>query len=136
MWVDGTTYYAKFEYNLTSLTIKKTGWQSIDPNQTFIFNISGNGLNLDVTVHRDNEGNWKTKIDGLTVGETYTITEKTDWSWRYDYKSVAMTNATLVENLTNGATITLGLDGTITFTNERGNEQWLDGDSWCDNRFN
>ena len=25
---------------------------------------------------------------------------------------------------------------TITFTNERGNEQWLDGDSWCDNRFN
>ena len=101
----------------------------------FIFNISGNGLNLDVTVHRDNEGNWKTKIDGLTVGETYTITEKTDWSWRYDYKSVAMTNATLVENLTNGATITLGLDGTITFTNERGNEQWLDGDSWCDNIF-
>lgn len=135
------TYYAKFEYNLTSLTINKVttdkagnvvDYKDLDKNQTFIFNVSGNGVDLDVTVH----GNGSVTIDGLTVGATYTITEKTDWSWRYDYKSVAMTNATLVENVTNGATIELGLDGTITFTNERGNEQWLDGDSWCDNQFN
>ena len=143
--VDGlhvaATYYAKFEYNLTSLTINKVttdkagnvvDYKDLDKNQTFIFNVNGNGVDLDVTVH----GNGSVTIDGLTVGETYTITEKTDWSWRYDYKSVAMTNATLVENVKNGATITLGLDGTITFTNERGNEQWLDGDSWCDNQFN
>lgn len=138
LWIDGTTYYAKFEVDLTSLTIKKEGaeaYKEIDPNQTFIFNIKGDGVDLDVTVHRDANGKWFTTIDGLTVGATYTITEKTNWSWRYEYASVALTNATLVKNVANGAEITLGLDGTITFTNTRNNEQWLDGDSWCNNIF-
>ena len=30
MWIDGTTYYAKFEYNLTSMTITKTGVADVD----------------------------------------------------------------------------------------------------------
>lgn len=131
--VDGlhvaATYYAKFEYNLTSLTIKKTGWQSIDPNQTFIFNVSGNGVDLDVTVH----GNGSVTIDGLTVGAQYTITEKTDWSWRYNCTGWTHGSASGEGNVAN---ITLGLNGTITFNNTRPVDKWLDGDSWCDNLFN
>ena len=130
------TYYAKFEYNLTSLTIVKSGaedYKDIDPNQTFIFNINGNGVNIDVTVHRDEGGNWKTVIDGLTVGATYTITEKTDWSWRYNCTGWSHDKGG--SGIGNVATITLGLDGTITFTNTRPEEKWLDGDSWCDNIF-
>lgn len=135
LWINGTTYYAKFEYNLTSLTIKKVGWETIDPNQTFIFNIKGNGVgnnvNLDVTVH----GNGSVTIDGLTVGATYTVTEKTDWSWRYEFDSVSVDKVTIVTQKDSSVSITIGLNGTITFTNERKVNQWLDGDSWCNNMF-
>lgn len=133
LWVDGTTYYAKFEYNLTSLTIKKdgvAGYANIDPNQTFIFNIRGNGIDLDVTVHGSD---WDVVVDGLTVGATYTITEKTDWSWRYNCTGWYHDNGG--NGTGNIAQITIGLNGTITFTNTRSNEQWLDGDSWCNNIF-
>ncbi|MBQ9753106.1 MAG: InlB B-repeat-containing protein, partial [Paludibacteraceae bacterium] len=40
LWGDGTTYYAKFEYNLTSLKIQKQGHDPIDENQTFLFRIT------------------------------------------------------------------------------------------------
>ena len=128
LWADGTTYYAKFEYNLTSLTIKKEGSQAIDVNQSFIFNINGNGVNLDVIVH----GNGQVTIDGLTVGQKYTITEKSGWSWRYD--CVSWTHGSDSGN-GNVAEITIGLDGTITFKNVRKTDKWLDGDSWCNNIF-
>ena len=128
-----TTYYAKFEYNLTSLTIVKSGaetYANIDPNQTFIFNIKGDGVDLDVTVHGDT---WSVTVDGLTVGAEYTITEKTEWSWRYNCTGWSHTNGG--RGSTNEAKITLGLDGTITFTNNRALDKWLDGDSWLDNLF-
>ena len=140
--VDGlhvaATYYAKFEYNQTSLTIKKEGWEDVDPNQTFLFRIVGkdDGVDLIVTVHADEKGNWATTVDGLTVDQEYTVTEVTGWSWRYSYDSVSsIENAELVENVTNGVTIKLGLDGSITFKNKRAEDQWLDGDSWLDNLF-
>lgn len=122
------TYYAKFEYDLTTLTITKNGWNEVDPYQTFIFNITGNGVDLDVTVH----GNGSVTIDGLTVGATYTITEKTNWSWRYE--SAAWTHGS-DSGEGDIATITIGLNGEITFTNERPNYQWLDGDSYAVNIF-
>ena len=132
------TYYAKFEYNLTSLTIIKNGAEDhkdIDPNQSFIFDIY-DGDTLVTTVTVNSTTGWRVVVDGLTVGKQYTVTEKTDWSWRYEYQSVVLTNADLVEDVTNGATITLGLNGTITFTNTRDESKWLDGDSWCNNIFN
>ena len=130
----------------TTLTITKVttdgagnvvDYSTIDPNQTFIFNISGDDVNLDVTVHRDEDGNWSTTIDGLTIGKTYTITEKTEWSWRYICTGWNYDKDS-VDNLTGGktATITLGQDGTITYTNSRSIIWWLDGDSWCNNIFN
>lgn len=141
LWVDDTTYYAKFEYNLTSLTIVKEGaetYREIDPNQTFIFNIKGNGVDLDVTVHRDGNGNWSTTIDGLTVGIQYTITEMTGWSWRYEFSKVTYTGTGNSEfkAVDNGALVTLGAsDNQLTFINSREENKWLDGDAWCDNRF-
>lgn len=116
-----TTYYAKFEYNLTSLTIQKSGVEiKLDPNTSFVFNISGNGVDLDVVIH----GNGTATIDGLTVGETYTITEKSG-SWRYvpDQKT---------------KTITLKPDAssnTVVFNNTREYEQWLDSEASHENVF-
>jgi hypothetical protein len=141
---EGTTYYAKFEYNRTSLTIVKSfvkngadAYKDIDPNQTFIFDIyDGTTLVTTVTVH--SATGWKVTIDGLTVNKKYTITEKTDWSWRYDFDSWEFVTGGDIDatGSNNGATITLGATGNvITFTNERSNPYWLDGDSWCDNIF-
>lgn len=135
LWEDGTTYYAKFEYNLTSLTIVKDGaedYKNIDPNQSFIFDIyDGDTLVTTVTVNSTTD--WKVVVDGLTVGKQYKVIEKTNWSWRYTCTGWVHSNGGT--GTTNAATFTLGLDGTITFTNTRVNEQWLDGDSWCNNIF-
>jgi len=139
LWVDGTTYYARFEYELTSLTIKKQGCSSSDLNQSFLFGVveldangdeAQGGVKLTVTVHE----NGSVTIDGLTVGKTYKVTEITQWSWRYTYKgyTTALTN----EAVENGAKIILGDgDNEIVFENERSNPYWLDGDSWCNNLF-
>lgn len=142
--VDGlnvtATYYAKFEYNLTSLTIVKDGaeaYKDIDPNQSFIFDIyDGDTDTLVTTVTVNSTTDWKVVVDGLTVGKRYKVTEKTDWSWRYNCTGWQYedSNAT-VTGADHVASIELGVDGTITFTNTRDNEQWLDGDSWCNNIF-
>lgn len=129
------TYYAKFESAVTSLTISKTGSVNIDENQSFLFRVEGEGVDLTVTVH----GNGSATINGLKVGSQYTVTELTDWSWRYDFSEwVFVSDDTAGANGTkNAAAVTLGTDGNeITFTNTRSENKWLDGDSWRDNLFN
>lgn len=130
------TYYAKFEYNLTSLKIQKQGHVPIDENQTFLFRITDEeGLELTVTVH----GNGSVTIDGLTVGKKYKIVEISEWSWRYTNDGVVenATTVTITDTaVANGAEFTLNPTGNvITFTNKRSNPYWLDGDSWCNNIF-
>ena len=129
------SYYAKFESAVTSLTISKTGHIDIDENQSFLFRVEGAGVDLIVTVH----GNSSTTINGLKVGSQYTVTELTDWSWRYKFSKwehrMNADEATTTTGSTNGAAIKLGENGTITFTNTRSIIWWLDGDSWCNNIF-
>ena len=135
LWIDGTTYYAKFEYNLTSLTIDKTfpsgADYSIDENQSFLFDVVevdengkavSNGVDLTVAIHGDGD----VTIDGLTVGHHYKITEKTNWSWRYTPSSSFSITVTLTAD---------AAENKVTFTNKRSNKYWLSGDSRCENQF-
>lgn len=120
---------------LTSLTIQKSGWYIADPNQTFLFNITGkdadgNNIDLTVTVHEDGS----VTIYGLVIGNTYTITEDVNWSWRYNCTGWEYSDGTAGSG--NEASITIVENGTITFTNSRNVDKWLDGDAWCDNLFN
>lgn len=107
----------------TTLTIQKSGWETIDENQTFLFHIQGiedttKEIDLTVTVH----GNGKTTITDLPVGK-YSVTEMTGWSWRYAPAGKAQE-------------ITLDVDGTtLTFANQRAKNNWLDGDSFHVNLF-
>lgn len=135
MGYEAATYYAKFEYDITSLTIDKDfpsgADYSIDENQSFLFdvvevdengNAVSNGVNLTVAIHGDGE----VTIDGLTVGHRYKITEKTDWSWRYTPSS------------SRSITVTLTADAAankVTFTNKRTKVRWLSGDSYWENQF-
>ena len=114
----------------TSLVIRKTGAQAIDVNQTFLFRIQGEGVDLTVAGHGDGYA----VVEGLKVGGTYTVTEITRWSWRYAFESYE-TNLpnTAAEH---GATVTLGAENNeITFTCQRIVNWWLDGDHWIDNTF-
>ena len=120
-WPESVTYYAKFEYNLTSLTVTKSGAETVDENQTFLFEITdSDGLAVRFTIH----GNGSVVISGLTVGKTYTVTEITEWSWRYS-------------NDSSSKDITLEASGnTLTFVNTRKESKWLDGDSWSQHILN
>ena len=63
------------------------------------------------------------------MGQTYTVTEDTDWSWRYD--PVESSNST-----PQSQSITIAATGnTVTFSNNRNKQQWLNGGARCDNLF-
>lgn len=66
-------------------------------------------------------GNETVTIKNLPVG-TYTVTEDTNWSWRYTPKK----NNQSVQVKATG-------ENKLSFANERVNKSWLSGDSFCKN---
>ena len=104
---------AKFDWNVADLTIKKTGAEAIDKNQSFIFRVTGEGKDMYVTV----QGNGSVTIKGLTVG-TYTVEEVTSWSWRYK-----------PDQGSKNVEVKGGQKNEVTFNNSRTNGSWLSGDS-------
>ena len=113
-------YYAKFDYDVADLTITKTGWKSIDENQSFLFDITGpNGYSQRVVINRSGS----VTVKGLKIG-MYTVKEVTDWSWRYTPNN-------------NDQTITLQPveKNEVTFVNTRSSSEWLSGDAYSQNIF-
>ena len=131
---------AIFEPSFTDLTITKTGANlTSDPNQSFIFHIVGdayNGSKVDLKVVLTGDGN--TTIQDIPVGE-YTITEESAWSWRYEVADVTVTDATIVNKVTDGVKVKI-LDpaktGNVEFKNSRENICWLDFNAIIENVFN
>lgn len=117
LWPASTTYYAKFDWNVADLTIKKTGADAIDKNQSFIFRVTGEGKDMYVTV----QGNGSVTIKSLTVG-TYTVKEVTSWSWRYK-----------PDKGSQDVEVKGGQPNEVTFNNSRTNGSWLSGDSFAIN---
>lgn len=113
-----------YDPTLSTLTIQKSGWDTVDEKQTFLFHIKGTdentkGIDLTVTVH----GNGKTTITDLPVG-SYTVMEKINWSWRYTPSGSESQN------------ITIGAGGAVLpFVNNRTDGKWLSGDSFKINHF-
>lgn len=124
------TYYAKFEYDLADLTITKSGVNTeLDENQTFMFRIVGDETDdrtkdIDLTVAI--VGNGSQVIKDLPIG-AYTVTEITDWSWRYKPTHKEQT-ITLKPNEPNEP-------NELTFVNNRSAELWLDGNAYRENVF-
>ena len=119
------TYYAKFEYDITDLTITKTyaAGEPLDKNQSAVFTVTDNaGFSIDVVIH----GRDSVTIKGLKVGTTYTVTEKIGWTWRY----------TTAPTSQKDRSIQLAADAKqnkVEFTNTLNNNKWLTGGAWCDN---
>lgn len=108
------TYYAKFERDVFDLTIKKKAASdsNIDPNQTFVFRVKGEGVNMQVVITGANEQ----VIKNLPVGD-YTITEDTSWSWKYTPVGGA-TQELKSDSIHDGA-------ATVTFENKNNGTNWL-----------
>ena len=112
--------------NTFDLVIQKTGADlTLDPNQTFIFRVTGpDNFSMDVVI----EGNGKVKILALPVGKTdYIVTELTDWSWRYDVDGDTQVTVDLTES--EGGSVT------VSFKNKREERKWLSGDCYVVNWF-
>lgn len=108
------TYYAKFERDVFDLTIEKKAASdsNIDRNQTFVFRVKGEGVDMQVVI----TGDGQQTIKNLPVGD-YTITEDTSWSWKYT--PVGGAEKTLMtSDIEKGA-------ATVTFENENNGTNWL-----------
>lgn len=108
------TYYAKFERDVFDLTIEKkaANGSKIDQNQTFVFRVQGEGVNMQVVITGTN----KQVIKNLPVGD-YTITEETSWSWKYTPVDGAE-KTLMTSDIEKGA-------ATMTFENKNNGTNWL-----------
>ncbi len=115
------TYYAKFEYDVTDLSIVKTGCAENNQDQTFIFTVKGpNGFEQKVVI----KGNGRVTLKGLKVGDTYTVTEDTNWSWRYTPDANPQS-----------CTLQADVNNEISFNNKLDGNKWLDGNAYVNNHF-
>lgn len=123
--VNGTTtaevsFTNTYKRQTGTLTISKTanGGSSDD---VFIFHISGNGVDMDVTI----KGTGSITIYDLPLG-TYTVTEDTAWSWRYTVTGSATREATLTDATVNT---------TVEFVNTYDKPWWLNFTATMKNVF-
>ena len=122
---------AVFEPAYADLTITTKGWKTTDANQAFVFQITGNAANPSITFEPMNVvilGNGTAIIKKVPVG-TYTVTEISEWSWRYDVtecKNLTAGN----RSTTDAIAVTLAdpaIQYKVEFTNDRTNPYWLSG---------
>lgn len=129
------TYYAKFDYNVVDLTITKAisdkDSKDLYGERSFVFHVKGTAENtkkidIDVVVKIENGAtSGSVVLKALPIG-SYTITEDTGWSWRYECNGVGFTGAT-GSNTGAAASCTLvgGVSNAVTFTNSWLHAQWL-----------
>ncbi len=104
-----------------NLTIVKAGVNvEKDGNAPFVFNVTGQDLNMDVVIY----GNGSITIKGLPVG-TYTVSEASGY-WRYTCSTEPQT--------VNAGSVSNG-SATVTFENERTEDKWLDDFASATNVF-
>lgn len=127
-----------------NLTITKTlgNNEVAKEDQTFIFEVSGTTRNPETNysmtaalVIKKGESSATVTIANIPDG-TYTVEEKSSWSWRYDFKSHSF-------NPKDGAAIseeqfTVGVkdpEWEANFVNSYKTSTWLSGDCYCENWF-
>lgn len=110
-WVNFVVHVNTFD-----LTITKSGVEEQDAGAPFVFNVSGNGVNMDVVVY----GNRSVTIKDLPAG-TYTVSEKSGY-WRYTCQ-------------TGDQTVTPTSIKSVTFENKRTENKWLDDFASATNKF-
>ena len=119
-----------YALHLFDLTIKTSGVEAIDENQTYIFRVRGADahtklIDLTVAIHGDGQAT----VKNLPSGD-YEVSQVNTWSWRYTPDQTAERSVTLDANKT------------VEYTQKRAHEgdagskwKWLNGQHWIDNRW-
>lgn len=120
-----------YALQLFELTIKTSGVEAIDENQTYIYRVCGTDahtklIDLTVAIHGDGQATVKNLPSG-----NYKVTQVNAWSWRYTPDQTAERS------------VTLNANGTVVeYTQKRAHEgdegnkwKWLNGQHWIDNRW-
>ena len=124
-------------FNMT-ITKTLTGNNSIY-TQSFLFTVSDGSSSFQVAIPAKDfgTGNQASKtVTRLVCGKNYTVTEKTDWSWRYALASsnnipISKTNDPQISRIEPGAyTAASG------FTNHLDDDKWLSGGNSASNVYN
>lgn len=102
----------------TDLVISKSG---MEQGESAIFTVTGKGLGSGMKVIVPSGES--VKIKNLPVGESYTITEQNDWSWKYEAHS-SVTRTLTAENTE-----------TVHFSNVPKLIKWLTDEFYVDNKF-
>ena len=109
---------SRLEFNVwvesASLTISNQVDHLVDPNQTFIYEVTGPEGRWLVTI----QGEQSKTIYGLPVG-SYQVSQQTGWSWRF------------APNVIGETVILSSIDpeGTASFENRTIEDRWLSGDN-------
>lgn len=118
-----------YALHLFDLTIKTSGVEDIDENQTYIYRVRGDEphtklVDLTVAIHGDEQAT----VKNLPSGE-YKVTQVNAWSWRYTPNQTEQS-------------VTLDANKTVEYTQKRAHEgdagnkwKWLNGQHWIDNRW-
>lgn len=120
-----------YALQLFELTIKTSGVEDIDENQTYIYRVRSTEphtklVDLTVAIHGDGEAT----VKNLPSGE-YKVTQVNTWSWRYTPNQTEQS-------------VTLDANKTVAYTQTRAHEsdgdnnnkwKWLNGQHWIDNRW-
>lgn len=119
-----------YALQLFDLTIKTSGVEDIDENQTYIYRVRSTEphtklVDLTVAIH----GNGEATVKNLPSGQ-YKVTQVNTWSWRYTPNQTEQI-------------VTLKANGTVVeYTQKRAHEgdagnkwKWLNGQHWIDNRW-
>ena len=118
-----------YALHLFELTIKTSGAEAIDENQTYVFRVRGTDahtkvIDLTVAIHGDGQAT----VKNLPTGN-YEVTQVNTWSWRYTPDQTARS-------------VTLDKNKTVEYTQKRAHEgdagnkwKWLNGQHWIDNRW-
>lgn len=120
---DGNRVNFVVHIKCADLTITKQAGENtvFAENETFMFKVTGpNNYSTIVVI----EGAGSAIIKNLPVG-TYTVTELTDWSWRYT-----------VDDAKKECDLSSPNGRYVTFTNTISNPYWLDGNDYKENVFN
>lgn len=115
------TYYAKFEYDVSTLKIVKEGMQD---GESAIFKVTVGDTVYTVVLNNEHKS---VTLAGLKVGADYSITEDSNWSNRYTVAKPDNASGTIVPSTEKPLT--------VTFTNTKANDKWLYDESSAHNVF-
>lgn len=119
---ESATYYAKFENNVATLTIKKTGMNDYETAVFLVTAVTEDSTEAK-TFYVSVPNGKSVTIDKVVIGTGYSVVEQGDWTWRY---SSTATNASG----------TIAATGSVAeFTNTQNQTKWLDDENLEHNVF-